>query len=180
MAVTPEPDSSLDQDLAAPLWLESTVRPGEVQERGEDSLGKEGEDAVQPLWLGSVVRRDGSQTSGAGWVEPEHAERPRWVGSVARRGDQTQATEKGEPGDDSVHSLYLVDLESENEVTNDEQAERESSADWQGSGGRARLNEAREVEPEAVLEPFASGDELGERRTRYVVGALGMSLRVVA
>lgn len=166
--MAPETVPSRDQDLAAPLWLEPAVGNGEAQVREEGS--------EQPRWLGSVARRGGSQTGGAGWVEPEQTERPRWVGSVARRGGQTQATEKAEAGDDSVHSLYLVDLESENEATGSEQAERESSADWQGSGGRARLNEARE----AVPEPFEPGDELGERRIRYVIGALGMRLRVVA
>jgi hypothetical protein len=168
MTGAPEADSSHDQDLAAPLWLEPSVGNGEAQEREEGS--------EHPRWLGSVARRDGAQTGGAGWVEPEQTERPRWVGSVARRGGQTHATEKAESDDQSVHSLYLVDLESGNEATGSEQVKRESLADWQGSGGRARLNEAREAVPEL----FGPGDELGERRTRYVVGALGMRLRVVA
>jgi len=176
MAMAPELDPSREQEPVASPRLGSVARRGDAQAHGGGWEGNEREDTEKPRWLGSLVRREGSQTSGAGWVEPEEAERPRWVGSVARRGDQTQPPEKAEPSDDSVHSLSLVELESENEATGSEPAEQESSADWRGSGGRARLNEVREVLPE----PFEPDDEFGERRTRYVVGELGMSLRVVA
>jgi hypothetical protein len=176
MASAPGLDPLREPAPAVSPWLGSAARRGDAQAHGKGWEGNQREDADKPHWLGSVGRREGSQTGGAGWVDPEQAERPRWVGSIARRGDQTQATEKVKPDDGSVHSLYLVDLESENEATGSEQAERESSADWQGSGGRARLNEVREAVPEL----FEPEDELGERRTRYVVGELGMSLRVVA
>ena len=84
--------------------------------------------------------------------------------------------ERAEPGGGSAQSLYLVDLESKAESAGEQPAETLTSG-WQGSGERARLNEAREPKPETAPE---LGDEVGERRTRYVVGALGMRLRVVA
>jgi hypothetical protein len=134
-----------------------------------------------PRWLGSVARRGGGlHTSGDGWVEPEQTEKPRWLGSVARRGERIGATEKAEPGDGSAHPLYLVDLESKSEDAGEE-SKRPSSEDWQGSGARALLNEKLATEPEVIPEPPQFEDELGERRnTRFVVGALGMRLRVVA
>jgi len=150
MATALEPDSSNEQDPAAPRWL------------------------------GSVVRREGAQTSGAGWVEPEEAERPRWVGSVARRGDHGQTTERTDSSGGSAQSLYLVDLDAESESTGEEPGEQ-SPEEWQGSGDRARLDDERAPEPEEVIELLQPDDEIGERRkTRYVMGELGMSLRVVA
>ena len=153
-----------------PRWLGSVARRGDPQAHGAGWSGKDEEDAAQPRWLGSVARREGSHTSGAGWVDPEEAEKPRWLGSVARRGDQRHLAERAESDGGSAQSLYLVDLEAKGESTGEQSAETPAS-EWQGSGGRARLNEAREPEPV---------DEVGERRTRYVVGALGMRLRVVA
>lgn len=150
MATAPEADSSSEQDSAAPLWL------------------------------GSLVRRDGTQSHGVGWVEPEEAERPLWVGSVARRGNRGEPTERTDSSDGSTHSLYLVDLAGESESTGDAPGEQ-PSGDWTGSDSRARLDDERESEPEEVIELLQPGDELGERRnTKYVVGALGMRLRVVA
>jgi hypothetical protein len=138
------------------------------------------QDPSAPVWLGSVVRREGTQTSGDGWVEPEQVEKPRWLGSVARRGDHGEATERTDSGGEPVHSLYLVDMDGESESTGEEPAEQ-SSGDWDGSSARARLDDERESEPEEVIELFEPGDELdGRRKTRYVVGELGMRLRVVA
>ena len=43
------------------------------------------------------------------------------------------------------------------------------------------LDDERAPEPEEVIELLQPDDEIGERRkTRYVMGELGMSLRVVA
>lgn len=179
MAAAPENDSLHDREPDEPLWLGSALRRGEAEMRGDGWTGEEGE--AQPRWLGSVARRDGSQTEGAGWVEPERSEARHWLGSVARRGGQLPAVETPETGGDSVRPLYLVDIEpgSESDAKGAEQSEAAGS--WQGSSTRARLEEARQTEPETASEPPPSVDELGERREgRYVVGTLGMPLRVVA
>jgi len=175
MASAPELNPSREQEPAASPWLGSAARRGDAQAHGEGWTGNEGGDAEQTRWLGSVARREGSHTGGAGWVDPEQDERPRWVGSVARRGNREETTEKAESGGSSAQSLYLVDLEPKSEDAGEE-SEEQSRGSWQGSGGRARLNEARA----AFSKPFEPGDELGERRARYVVGELGMRLRVVA
>lgn len=143
-------------------------------------MDPEGEDAQQPRWLGSIKRREGSRSEGAGWSEPEQEEGPRWLGSVARRGGQWPATETAEPSGDTGKSLYLVDLESKGEAAASEQTPKEP-AQWQGSADRVRLGEVRLAEPPESPPPAQPGDELDERRqTRYVVGELGMTLRVVA
>jgi len=143
----------------------------------QDSVNEQ--EQPTPLWLGSVVRREDPQTKGDGWVEPAQAEKPLWLGSLARRGNHGEATERKDSGVGSVHSLYLVDLDGESESTGEEPVEQ-PSGDWDGSGGRARLDDDRESEPEEVIELFELGDDLDGRRTRYVVGELGMRLRVVA
>ena len=158
-------------------------RRGAAEARGDGWKEKEGEDAAQPRWLGSLARRNDAdaQTGGAGWADPEEPEGPRWLGSMARLGEKFPAIERPAPGGDPARSLYLVDVEPGSDSVEIDAQQQNAPAAWQGSGSRACLNEVHQTEPEFAPEPPLPGDELGERREgRYVVGALGMRLRVVA
>jgi hypothetical protein len=168
-------------ESAAPRWLGSVARREGSRTTGDGWTEKEAGDAPQPRWLGSVARRDGSRTVGSGWSEREQAEGPRWLGSVTRRGEQRSAVERPRPDGEFTHPLHLVDTPPTSAPSAVEPEQPAEPVSWQGSGGRARLNEVRQVEPEIAPDPPMPIDELGERREgRYVVGALGMRLRVVA
>lgn len=171
MAAAPDEKRVPEQEPGGPMWLGSVARRGGAETHGAGWTEEKESDEAQPRWLGSVARREGTKTDGDGWAEPG-PEGPRWLGSVARRGDTKHLKEKEGSGA-PVKSLYLVDIEGGGSEASEASAAPQDIG-WEGSGGRARLNHEHES---SLSEPL---DEVGERRERYVIGALGMRLRIVA
>jgi hypothetical protein len=183
MASVPNTNSSPDApNTRPPRWLGSAARRG--QTRIVESGGWTGSESEpdKSRWLGSAARRDPTRVVGSGWAEPDREDTPRWLGSTARRGDRAQATETAETNGADHHSrsLFLVDLDATPSSTPSDEPAVATPAGFEGSDDDA-LDRAVQMTGETGLSVSASrvGTE-AEQPGHYVVGALGMPLRVAA
>jgi hypothetical protein len=119
-------------------------------------------------WLGSAARRGDARPPGAGWIEPEDEDRPHWLGSAARRGSR-QTIETTEAAEAKTHPLFPVDIGAKEETA-------ASSSAWEGLSERARAGDSRAEEQNPELERERANPD----PAKYVVGELGMRLRVAA
>jgi hypothetical protein len=183
MTAAPDSNSSCDEPIEeSPRWLGSAARRGLATASGSGWTERNEEDGEHPRWLGSVARRGGSQATGTGWVEPEHADGRRWLGSAARRGDRVQVTESAGAREGSSNSLYLIDLDAKNEPGAAEEVAALTTVSWEGSGARAGHDEVSPppAEEDGSPAPEPETEPKDERPEKYVVGELGMRIRVAA